>query len=66
MEHIQAGRTEAMTVPKDLRKMAMGHKKGHWRSVWKELQGREHKAEHGRKYMDGSTEKALKGAQWEH
>lgn len=52
-----------MTAPEDLRKMAVGYSEGHWRSKWK---GREHKGEHGRKYMDRSTERALKGAQWEH
>lgn len=31
-----------------------------------EVQGREHKGEHGRKCKDESTERALKGAQWEH
>lgn len=52
MEHSQAGRTEAMTSPEDLRKMAVGHMKGFWGSMWKEVQRGESK--------EGST----KGSTW--
>lgn len=43
-------------APKDLRKMAMGHTKGRWGSMWKEVQGTEHR-EHS-KELSGSTEGA--------
>jgi hypothetical protein len=36
VEHIQAGRTEVMMTGKDLRKMSMGHRKGHWRKYREE------------------------------
>lgn len=42
MEHIQAGRTKVMMAPKILRKIAMGHTKERWGSMWKEVQEREH------------------------